>query len=75
VSHYRSIWLGLLNTAAVEGIIIECSPPIIRYPIKCTILVAQLCLAVGSATNPVTGPMAASLFIGQATSILEEKLL
>lgn len=72
---YKATTPTAAATAAVEGIIIDCSPPVIKYPIKCTILVAQLCLAIGSASNPITGPMTASLVIGQATSILEERLL
>jgi hypothetical protein len=61
--------------AAVEGIFVDCMPPQVKYPVKCAILAAQMGLAVASATNPVTGPLTLSLAIGQATSILTEKIV
>ena len=60
---------------AIEGIIQDCTPPQIKYPFKCAMLLGQVGIAIASSTNPVTGPMALSLLIGQCTSILEENLV
>lgn len=55
-------------------VISDCSPPIIKYPIKCAILVLQVGTAVAATTNPVTGAFAWSMAIGSAKQILLEEL-
>lgn len=40
-------------TTAVKGIVLDCSPPIIKYPIKCSILALQVALCVSTGGNPV----------------------
>lgn len=61
--------------AAVEGIAKDCTPPHIKYPLKCLILVGQMVVAGSSLSNPITAPLAIGLVIGQATSILEENII
>ena len=61
--------------SAVEGLFVDCLPPNIKYPIKCGVFVIQCGVAVASAANPITGPMSIGLAIGQATSILSEKIV
>ena len=52
----------------------ECSPPYIKYPIKCTILMLQITTAIASTFNPVTGAFRWSMVIGSAKQILLEEL-
>ena len=58
-------------TAALKNatltIIEDCTPPEIKYPVKCAILLAQVSLAVSSGGNPWATAMA----IGAARSIIE----
>jgi hypothetical protein len=40
-------------TAAVKGIVLDCSPPVVKYPLKCSILALQIGLCVSTGGNPV----------------------
>lgn len=52
---------------ATLSIIEDCSPPQVKYPIKCMILLAQLGLAISSGGNP----WAVAMAIGSARQIIE----
>jgi hypothetical protein len=77
-----SVWYGLTKTAmrvagstdpasalknATLTIIDDCTPPQIKYPVKCGIFLAQLGIAVSSGGNP----WAVAITVGSARSILE----
>ena len=53
--------------AATIGIIDDCAPPQIKYPVKCGILLTQVGLAVSSGGNP----WAVAMAIGSARQIIE----
>ena len=55
-----------VKTAAI-GIAVDCTPPKIKYPIKCSIFIAQLGLAVSTGGNPWSVAMA----IGSARQIIQ----
>jgi hypothetical protein len=55
----------------VKTIIVECSPPQVKYPLKCFVLAVQCGVCIMSVSNPVTAPFSASLLIGLGTQILE----
>jgi hypothetical protein len=52
---------------ATLSIIEDCTPPQVKYPIKCGILLAQLGLAISSGGNP----WAIAMAIGSARQIIE----
>lgn len=53
--------------SAVKGILLDCSPPVIKYPLKCSILALNVLLCITSGGNP----MACSLAIGMLEFMLE----
>lgn len=54
---------------AVRSIAIDCSPPIIKYPVKCSILFAELALVVSSGgANPFT----IAMMLGSAKQLIEK---
>jgi hypothetical protein len=55
-------------SAAVKGILLDCSPPAVKYPLKCSILALNIALVVTSGGNP----FASSLVLGMMNFILEE---
>lgn len=55
-------------SAAVKGIVLDCSPPVVRYPLKCSILALQIALCVSSGGNP----LACSFVIGMMDFIIDE---
>jgi len=52
---------------AAIGIIDDCAPPQIKYPVKCSILVAQIGLAISSGGNR----WAVAMAIGSARQLIE----
>ena len=41
--------------AVVSTVLKDCTPPVIKYPVKCAILALQVGTAVAYSTNPVMG--------------------
>jgi hypothetical protein len=52
---------------ATVSVVEDCAPPQIKYPVKCSILIAQLALAISSGGNP----WAVAMAIGSARQIIE----
>lgn len=55
------------TVVAITSIVEDCSPPQIKYPIKCAVFGAQLVLIVISGGNPFT----VALAVGAARQIIE----
>jgi len=55
----------------IQGVLIDCTPPVVKYPLKCAALACSLIAAAGTGFNP----FATSLAIGQVRSILMEEIL
>lgn len=60
--------------AGIELAIERCTPPIVKYPLKCAVLFGQFIIVGGSITNPVTAPFSVSMLIGSLKSILLEEI-
>jgi hypothetical protein len=67
---YNSTDVLSATTQAVKGIIIDCTPPVIKYPVKCSILALSLIVCVTSA-----GPLSTSIAISVMKNVLVEELL
>jgi len=52
---------------ATVSVVEDCAPPQIKYPVKYSILIAQLALAISSGGNP----WAVAMAIGSARQIIE----
>ena len=55
---------------AGRGVLIDCTPPQIKYPLKCSLLVGSIASTILSGGNPFV----ASLAIGQFRAIIMEEL-
>lgn len=53
--------------AAVKGVLVDCAPPVVKYPLKCIMLASHiaLCATTGS-------PLACSLAIGFLDYMLDD---
>jgi len=60
------------SLTAVKVIAVECIPPKVKYPIKCTILGLQIIAAVN--TGGLSSVAATALTIATATQVLEEMI-
>lgn len=56
---------------AVKGVFYDCLPPIVKYPIKCAVLLGSTALAVSSGGNP----WLTSLVFANVKSIILEEVL
>ena len=54
---------------AVKGIVVDCSPPMVKYPLKRSILALQILLCVSSGGNP----FACSLAFGMIDFFIDSK--
>lgn len=59
--------IGAVKTA-VKGIVVDCSPPAVKYPLKCSILVLQIALFISSGGNPFS----ASMILGMMDFMIDE---
>jgi hypothetical protein len=53
-------------TIAVKGIVLDCSPPVIKYPLKCAMLGGHIALAFASGGSAFS----LAMLVGQARTIL-----
>jgi hypothetical protein len=59
---------------AIEGVLIDCSPPVVKYPLKCLALCVQAFIVAGSISNPVAAPITVSILVSQIKQIVMEKV-
>lgn len=55
------------TSLAVKGILADCLPPEVKYPVKCGILLTQLIVACSAGGNPFS----VALAIGTARQIID----
>jgi len=60
------------SLTAIKIIAVDCLPPIVKYPVKCTILGLQIIAAVN--TGGLTSVASTALTLATATQVLEEMI-
>jgi hypothetical protein len=53
-------------TIAVKGIVLDCSPPVVKYPLKCAMLLGSIAIAVASGGSAFS----VAMVIGQAKTVI-----